>query len=156
MDANLLQRLMSLNASYARCIDDDRIETWPDFFADDCIYRITTAENYEQRLPASVIYARSKGMLRDRVSALREASVYERQRYRHIVGVPTIDEAAGGDVRAESPFVVVRIMRDGSSLLFASGRYVDRLIDAGAELKLAERVVVCDSSSFDTLLALPL
>jgi len=52
---------------------------------------------------------------------------------------------------------VARIMRDGTTDLFATGRYLDIFArdDAGA-LKLRERVVVCDSSRIDTLLAIPL
>lgn len=159
MDATTLQlRLLTLNAEYAACIDDDRIEQWPDFFADDaCVYRITTADNHEQGLPAGLIYASSKGMLRDRVSALREASVYERQRYRHVVGVPRVLASADGALRAEAAFMVARIMRDGATDLFATGRYVDRIVQADdGALRFAERLVICDSQRVDTLLVLPL
>jgi len=58
--------------------------------------------------------------------------------------------------RAETPFLVVRIMRDGTMDLFATGRYLDVLVDDGGVLRLRERIVVCDSSRFDTLLAIPL
>ena len=59
-------------------------------------------------------------------------------------------------MRVETPFLVVRIMRDGRMDLFATGRYLDALVtDAGA-LRFRERVVVCDSSRIDTLLAIPL
>ncbi len=95
-------------------------------------------------------------MLRDRVSALREANIYERQTYRHLVGLPTILGEADGMVRAETPFLVVRTMRTGAMDLFATGRYVDRLIERDAALRLRERIVVCDSSRIDTLLAIPL
>jgi len=46
-------------------------------------------------------------------------------------------------------------MQDGQNLLFASGRYLDRIVLAPVPL-YAERVVVCDSRRFDTLLAIPL
>jgi hypothetical protein len=39
-------------------------------------------------------------------------------------------------------------------MLFASGRYVDRI--ALHEILYEERVVICDSRRFDTLLAIPL
>ena len=46
--------------------------------------------------------------------------------------------------------------RDGETDIFVTGRYLDlyRIRDQGA--KLAERIVVCDSSRINTLLALPL
>ena len=103
-----------------------------------------------------MVYADSQGMLHDRVAALREANVYERQTYRHLIGLPAIVGETDGVGRAETPFLVVRIMRDGRMDLFATGRYLDVLTDEGAGLRFRERVVVCDSNRFDTLLAIPL
>jgi len=145
-----------LNADYARAIDDDRLEDWPGFFAEPCLYTITSADNYRQGLPIGVIYADSKAMLRDRVVALRRANIYERQTYRHVVGLPAILGETDGAVRAETPFLVVRVMRDGRMDLFATGRYVDVLAEEAGVLRFRERVVVCDSNRVDTLLAIPL
>jgi hypothetical protein len=47
-------------------------------------------------------------------------------------------------------------MRDGRMDLFATGRYLDVLVDEGGALRFRERVVVCDNNRFDTLLAIPL
>ena len=111
--ASLLQpRLAQLNADYARALDDDRLEDWPGFFGDPCLYVITTADNHRHGHAAGVIYADSPGMLHDRVAALREANVYERHTYRHLVGLPAIVGESDGLVRAETPFLVVRIMRE--------------------------------------------
>src|SRR5262249_3196982 len=155
--AGLVPLVSQLNADYARAIDDDRLEDWPDFFGDPCLYKITSAENHRRGLPAGIVYADSRGMLRDRVAALREANIYERQSYRHVVGLPAIlDETGEGVVRVETPFLVVRIMRDGTMDLFATGRYLDALVEDQGGLRFRERVVVCDSGRFDTLLAIPL
>jgi 3-phenylpropionate/cinnamic acid dioxygenase small subunit len=152
----MLPRVSQLNADYARAIDDDRLEDWPDFFTDPCLYTITSADNHRQGLPAGIIYADSRGMLKDRVAAIREANVYERQAYRHVVGLPAILGQRDGTARTETPFIVVRIMRDGAMGLFATGRYVDVLVEEAGTLRFRERVVVCDSSRIDTLLAIPL
>lgn len=154
--AGLSPLVAQLNADYARAIDDDRLEDWPDFFADPCLYSITSADNHRQGLPIGVMYADSKAMLRDRVTALRRANIYERQSYRHVVGLPAIVGESDGAVRAETPFLVVRVMRDGRMDLFATGRYVDVLTEEAGALRFRERVVVCDSSRIDTLLAIPL
>ena len=152
----MLDRVTRLNAEYARAIDDDRLEDWPDFFTDACLYSITSVDNYRQGLPVGVIYADSKGMLKDRVAALREANVYERQSYRHLVGLPALLGERDGCLRVETPFLVARIMRDGTTSIFATGRYVDALVEEAGALRFRERVVVCDSSRIDTLLAIPL
>jgi anthranilate 1,2-dioxygenase small subunit len=52
--------------------------------------------------------------------------------------------------------MVARIMRDGTTTLFATGRYCDAYVVEEDSVKLRERIVVCDSSRIDTLLALPL
>jgi 3-phenylpropionate/cinnamic acid dioxygenase small subunit len=152
----LLPRVTQLNADYARAIDDDRLEDWPRFFTDKCVYKITSADNHRRGLEVGVIYADTNGMLRDRVAALREANIYERQTYRHLIGLPAIVDTESEITRAETPFLVVRIMRDGTMDLFATGRYLDALVDDGGALRLRERIVVCDSGRFDTLLAIPL
>ncbi len=152
--ADLLTRLMQLNAEYAATIDDDRLEAWPEFFAADCLYKITSTDNLKDGNEAGIVYADSRAMLADRVLALRRANIYERQTYRHIVGLPRITDPAA--LRAETPFLVVRTMRDGRMDLFVAGRYVDRLHDHAGSLRFQERLVVCDSARFDTLVAIPL
>jgi len=151
-----LLRVAELNASYAAAIDADRLEAWPDFFVDDCLYKITSAENYRRGYSAGIVYADSRAMLRDRVTALRTANIYERQSYRHIVGLPVLGATRADRIAAETAFLVLRIVRDGRTDTFATGVYVDRICDEGGSLRFAERIVVCDSSHFDTLLAIPL
>jgi anthranilate 1,2-dioxygenase small subunit len=152
----MLDRVSQLNAEYARAIDDDRLEEWPGFFTDPCLYSITSADNHRRGMPVGMIYADSRGMLKDRVTALREASVFERQSYRHVVGLPALLGLHDGATRTETPFLVVRVMRDGTMGLFATGRYVDALVEEAGALRFRERIVVCDSSRIDTLLAIPL
>ena len=145
-----------MQADHARCIDDDRLEEWPDFFTETCVYKITTAANIREGMEAGIMFANSRGMLQDRVAALREANIYERQFYRHILGQPCILSDDGTEVRSETPFLVARIVQDGDSELYATGRYVDTYLIRGDVAKLNERTVICDSSRIDTLLAIPL
>ena len=150
-------QVQELLARYVQAIDDDRLEVWPDFFTEECRYLVTTAENVEQGLPLGMIYATSGAMLRDRVRSLREANVYEAQRYRHVIGPPLVEPGEGGEVRARTNFIVVRIMHTGETMIFASGRYDDRIVLAGPQgARFAEKVVVLDSRQIDTLLAIPL
>lgn len=154
--AELAFRVTALNAAYAAAIDDDRLEEWPGFFLDSCLYKITSADNLRDGNEAGIVYADSRAMLADRVLALRRANIYERQTYRHIIGTPLIVHSDTADFTVKTPFLVVRTMRDGRMDLFAAGRYCDRLQDDAGVLRFAERVVVCDSSHFDTLVAIPL
>ncbi|MFI4949184.1 MAG: aromatic-ring-hydroxylating dioxygenase subunit beta [Alphaproteobacteria bacterium] len=164
MNVEQICRIADLNARYAEAIDSDRLEEWPDFFLDNGRYRITTAENVAQGLPLSMIYATSRAMLRDRVRALREANIYEGQCYRHVLGTPLLagpgdrgGDVGAGAVLARTAFMVARVMRTGETVLFATGRYEDRVILDGADAaRFAEKTVIIDSRQIDTLLALPL
>jgi anthranilate 1,2-dioxygenase small subunit len=151
-----LPAILDAQARYARCLDDGPLEAWPDFFTEDAFYKITTADNHRRGLEAGLIWADNRRMLQDRVSALRHANIYERQSYRHVLGLPLLGSQAGGEAQSETAFVALRIVRDGATDVFASGRYLDRWRRDGQAVRLAERVVVCDSSRIDTLLALPL
>ena len=157
MNLDLHVTIQNLNARYGAAIDDDRLEAWPDFFTEDGRYRVTTAENFARGLPLGMIYATSRAMLRDRVHSLRDANVYEAQRYRHVIGVPLIEPEEGGAVQSQSSFMVARIMHTGETTLFATGRYLDRVIIEGdGTARFAEKIVVLDSRLIDTLLAIPL
>ena len=151
-----LLTLCAFNASYAHAIDSDALEQWPDFFTTDCHYRVTHVENEQEGLAAGIIYADSRAMLQDRIAALREANIYERQRYRHLLGIALLESVTEEEARAQTPFIVVRIMATGQSEVFATGVYRDRFVCQDGKLLLAERVVICDSTVTDTLMALPL
>ncbi|WP_415749353.1 aromatic-ring-hydroxylating dioxygenase subunit beta [Caballeronia sp. J97] len=150
------QLIARAQAEYARCIDDGDLTQWPDFFVGECAYKVTTAENHKRGLEAGLIYAASRGMLIDRIASLRDANIYERHAYRHLLGQPYIVSESGEEVRSETSFMVARIMRDGTTSLFVTGRYLDVYVRHEDSVKLRERIAVCDSSRIDTLLALPL
>jgi 3-phenylpropionate/cinnamic acid dioxygenase small subunit len=151
--------LEQLFTDYVHCLDADELERWPDFFTEDCFYRITSAENYEAGLPLGLIYATSRDMLKDRVSALRQANIYEPQRYRHLVSsIKIVGNAVEGPSHLDlvTNFVVVRTMQDGEMTIFGAGRYVDRVRREAGSWKFASKTVVLDSRQVDTLLAIPI
>lgn len=149
-------RVQGFHAHYIRCIDTDALEHWPDFFAEHCHYSVTTAENWRDGLAAGLIWANTRAMLHDRVTALRHANIYERQRYRHILGLPHIVSQDGEHVQCETPFMVARIVQEDATSLFATGVYHDVFELRAQPLLLRSRIVVCDSTRIDTLLAIPL
>jgi anthranilate 1,2-dioxygenase small subunit len=159
MDLEAVVRRMELDqlyTDYVHCLDADELERWPDFFTEDCFYRITSAENYQAGLPLGLIYATSRNMLKDRVSALREANIYEPQRYRHLVSSIRIVGDAGAVLDLVANFLVVRTMQDGEMTIFAAGHYADRVRQVGADWKFAAKTVILDSRQIDTLLAIPI
>jgi 3-phenylpropionate/cinnamic acid dioxygenase small subunit len=154
--SSLRERLMEFHASYIRCIDTDALEEWPGHFAEQCLYSVTTAENVGEGLAAGLMWANSRAMLEDRITALRHANIYERQSYRHIVGLPYILSKNKEQVECETPFMVARIVSGNNTDLFATGIYQDVFELSEDKLVLNQRLVICDSTRIDTLLAIPL
>ena len=157
MDIELQLKVQDLNARYVQAIDDDQLEAWPDFFTEHGRYRVTTAENVAQGLPLGMIYATSRAMLRDRVRSLRDANVYEAQRYRHMIA-PAGDRAGRGRRRARADQLHGRAHhahRRDHAVRHRPLRGSHRARRTGAP-RFAEKVVVLDSRLIDTLLAIPL
>jgi hypothetical protein len=46
-------------------------------------------------------------------------------------------------------------MQDGEMSLFLAGKYLDRVVEEGTELKFKERIVVLESRRIDVLLGIP-
>lgn len=155
MEPQLQWVVENLHARYAHALDAGRLEDWPRLFTENGTYRITTAENEARGLPLPVLYAEGRPMLRDRVASLRHANIYEPQRYRHMVSAVLAERLSDSLAKSSANFMVVRVMENGDALLFATGRYLDRIALAPEPL-YEERVVICDSRRFDTLLAIPL
>jgi 3-phenylpropionate/cinnamic acid dioxygenase small subunit len=145
-----------LIAAYAECIDEDRLEEWPDFFVEKCRYLITSRQSYEAGYRHGVVYAASRGMLKDRVLALRRANIFEPHRYRHVVGPIRVGKIENGVAGVRSNFIAVRIMHDGETSLFAAGRYLDQVDISAEPYRFLERLVILDSQKIDTLLVIPL
>src|SRR5262249_13128315 len=71
-------------------------------------------------------------------------------------GSPLIAPAEGSAVRAQTSFIVARIMQSGETTLFATGRYHDHVVLDDGEARFFEKIVILDNRVIDTLLAIPL
>lgn len=156
LEPALRKRLDDLQTDYAHAIDDDRLEAWPGFFREACVYKIVTRENHQAGMPMGILYCNSRGMLSDRVLALRTANIYEPHTYCHLLSRSRYEDAGGGCVAGRTNFQVIRTMEDGEMSLFAAGKYLDRIDISGPELKFAERLIVLESRRIDVLLGIPL
>jgi anthranilate 1,2-dioxygenase small subunit len=149
-------RVETLLARYADCIDEERYSEWPGFFSEKCIYKITTRDNYRRKLPLGLLYCDSRNMLRDRITSMKSANVFEPHTYRHALGRSLLWDGGDGTIAARTSYIVARVMHDGQTDIFSTGCYEDRVVAAGSTLLFKERVVITDSSSTDALLVIPL
>ena len=86
---------------------------------------------------------------------MRDANIYEPQRYRHLVSsIKILEDREALDLAAN--FVVVRTMQEGDMILFAAGRYLDEVKRDNGSWKFTRKNVVLDSRQIDTLLAIPI
>ena len=152
----LAARIDALNRLYGHAIDDGDYERWPGFFAEDALYKITTRWNHDRAMPAGLMLCQGRAMMEDRIAALRGANIYEPHSYRHLIDPPACVEIADGAVSATASFAVYRTMQSGAPEIFCTGRYVDRIVEAGDGLKFGERIVVCDGERIDTMIVIPL
>ena len=155
-DLTIRLGVRELIGEYAERIDEDRLEEWPELFADPCRYLVISRSNHEAGMRQGVMYAATRGMLLDRVFSIRRANLFEPHRYRHVIGPIRVKEVTGQHAVVHSHFIVARIMHDGVTSLFATGRYLDRIDISVTPYRFSERVVVLDSDKIDTLLASPL
>lgn len=155
---SLQQRVERFNYDYADVLNQKRYAEWPEFFtADPCDYRVVSRENHDEGLPAPLMGCYSHGMVQDRVSMLIKGTLTIRNVYlRHYITNVRADIQTDGSVAASANFQVIQTDPEGNSSLYMAGRYEDRMEQVGESLKLRKRLVVVDSFSVDTMLAVPL
>ncbi len=155
-DPVLLAAIIDLNARYASVVDDGPLDAWPDFFLDDCIYRIQPRENFDRGLPLATLAFESRGMLMDRVYGVRETLFHDPYYQRHIVSMPRIVSRGDDGIRCVTNYVVVRTRRNELSSVYNAGRYLDWIVATSAGLKFRERIAVFDSELIPNSLIYPI
>ena len=138
-------RVQALFDAYIRCIDDDRLEEWPDFFTESCIYGIWPRENFDAGLPIPLLLCTNRRMLGDRVLSHREANIFAPHVYRHFTGGLVVTREADGVLRALSNYLVVQTLQEGETAIYQAGRCFDRIVEVSGALLFAERRVVYDT-----------
>jgi anthranilate 1,2-dioxygenase small subunit len=151
----LRHQLRDLYDEVADLLDDDQVEAFPNYFVEDCLYKVTSRENFDQGLPGALMYCDGVAMLRDRILAIRETQVYEPRSWRHFIsGVRVLGEE-GGRVTARANFLVTEAMSDEAPRVFLVGRYRDVLERQGDRLLFREHIAVCDNHSIRRSLIIP-
>jgi anthranilate 1,2-dioxygenase small subunit len=148
--------LYDLYAAYGALIDAAEFDAWLDLFADTCAYQIVPRENYQQGLPAGLVFCDSRAVLEDRIRALREANKYNIHSDRHLIGLPRMLGQEGGAALVEAPFAVYQTDQEGETRLFSSGLYRDRVVSEAGSLKFRDKLVLLDTFAVPSLLATPL
>ena len=157
MDSQTYYELTQLYARYASVLSAAQWEAWPEFFVEDCVYKLQPRENHERGFPLATLAFDSKGMLKDRVYGIRETLFHDPYYQRHVVGAPLVHKIeADGRIYAEANYAVFRTRLSKESTVFNVGRTLDEVVRTPQGLKFAVRLVVYDSEMIPNSLIYPI
>ena len=148
--------ITQLYADYASAADSGNWDLWPEFFTDDCVYRVQPRENHERGFPLATLSLTSKGMLRDRVYGIKETLFHDPYYQRHVVGTPVIREASTDRWRCEANYAVFRTKLSETTTVFNVGRTLDVVVRTPAGLKFAVRECIYDSEMIPNSIIYPI
>jgi salicylate 5-hydroxylase small subunit len=148
--------LSRLYADYALAVDSGHWDLWPEFFTEQCVYKLIPRENHERGFPLCTLSFTSKGMLKDRVYGIQETLYHDPYYQRHVVGAPVVRKVEDGRIHSEANYAVFRTKLDKESTVFNVGRYIDTIVQTSAGLKFAERLCVYDSEMIPNAIIYPI
>jgi 3-phenylpropionate/cinnamic acid dioxygenase small subunit len=134
-----------LHAAYAYCLDHGRIEDWPDFFTDDCIYKLISRENYDLGLPLGTMFAEKRGGLLDRVASVKKTTVYHERYLTHMIANTRVLSEKNGVVEACANYVVLETLPNQYTQILNAGRYLDTIVRDGRRLRFREKICIFDT-----------
>ena len=156
VDPATWQALVQLYADYAAAVDSGDWDLWPEFFVDDCTYRLVPRENHERNLPLATLAFESKAMLKDRVYGIRETLFHDPYYQRNVVGAPIVRKADGDRFQCEANYAVFRTKLSELSSVFSVVRYIDVVVRTPEGLKFESRQVVYDSEMIPNSIIYPI
>jgi salicylate 5-hydroxylase small subunit len=136
-------RLARLYLDYAAAIDEDEIERWPELFTEECSYQIKSRHNVRRGLPLAIMRCDSRGMLQDRVNAIRSTAFYVSRTVRHLIGLLDVQEVDGG-FGVQANFAVYESLPRQPSQLLCVGRYDDVVVEVGGQLRFRQKHCIYD------------
>lgn len=149
--------LTQLYAEYAAALDRADWDAWPEFFIDECVYKLQPRENHERGFPLATLAFDSKGMLKDRVYGIRETLFHDPYYQRHVVGTPIVRKTdPDGRIHCEANYAVFRTRLSKESTVFNVGRTLDEVVRTPDGLRFASRLVVYDSEMIPNSLIYPI
>ena len=156
IDLDLFFQLQALYTDYALAVDSGLWDAWPEFFTDECEYKLQPRENHERGFPLSTLSFESKGMLMDRAYAIRETLFHDPYYQRHVVGTPVVREVRDGVIHSEANYAVFRTKYNKDSTVFNVGRYIDEVVSTPQGLKFAKRWCIYDSEMIPNSIIYPI
>jgi salicylate 5-hydroxylase small subunit len=156
LDFENWQKLVALYTDYALALDSNEWVRWPEFFTDDCVYKLQPRENFDRGFPLATLAFESKGMLKDRVYGMTETIFHDPYYQRHVVGIPQVKSVTADRIESQANYAVFRTKPDGMTSVFNVGRYIDVIRRTTDGLKFESRVCVFDSEMIANSIIYPI
>jgi len=154
-DLVLRLRIDAFYAEYLACLDEERFEQWPDFFVEDCLYKIIPRINVARGLKLATWWSEGRGYLLDRITGIRRTSVYGPRYVRRMMSGLRIMAVNGAEIEVRSNFAVYETLPDEFTRVFSVGESHDVLVLDGSLLRLRERICIFDSELVPNSLIYP-
>jgi 3-phenylpropionate/cinnamic acid dioxygenase small subunit len=152
----LRARLTDLYAAYDDALGEGDYERWPELFTETCRYQIIPRESYDLGHPIGLMQAESRGMLADRIAAIRNTTLYAPRIVQRLVSGIVLHAVEPDGMRLSASFATFQTMLNEPSRVFLCGRLYDRVVEVGGALRFAERICVTDSTLVPTSLVFPI
>lgn len=149
-------QIVQLHADYAFAVDSGNWDLWPEFFVEDCIYKLIPRENHERGFPLATLFFESRGMLKDRAYGIRETLFHDPYYQRHVVGAPLLRKVEKDRFEVEANYAVFRTKLSQESTVFNVGRYIDIIVRTSDGLKFESRLCVYDSEMIPNSIIYPI
>ena len=137
------------HTEYCDSLDRGELQKWPDYFAEDAVYRITARENADAGLPIGLVYADSRAMIRDRAFAIQHTQMFAPRDMQHLTSNVRVIASEGGWIKAQANYLLLQTLVDGPTTIHQSGRYYDTFVRegglAGGRLLIKERQCIYDT-----------
>jgi anthranilate 1,2-dioxygenase small subunit len=152
----IYNEIVALEYRYARLLDDDRLEEWPDLFVEHGVYKVIPRENWLREPKLAIMFCDSRAMMLDRVRSLRTANIYNIHYPRHVVTNVEVVAARGDEYDVAAAYTVYQTDLEGQTRLFSVGQYLDVISFTNGEPRFREKLAIVDTFNIPNLLAIPL
>jgi len=149
----------AVEALYADCasaLDDGEFERWPSFFAENCSYCVTSKENVDHGWPIALMSCETRGMILDRVMAVRQSMLIIPRVQRRIQSGVRIARLEGSVAHCRASFAVFETFAGQPTTVFVTGRFVDEVVREGDALRFLKRACILDTPLVPNSLPFPL
>ncbi len=146
----------AFHADYCAVLDENNIEQWPEFFTEDCFYRVTERENADLNLPVGLVYAEGRAMLQDRAVAIGRTQMFAPRNLLHFISNIRILAVGGGAITSVANYLLLQTLIEGPTTIHQAGRVYDKFIRSEGRLLIKERQAVYDTAIIANDLVYPI